>query len=121
VITEDDYLDFLSRMIRKTAVPSDFLFHFGTRQFLFLGYGLADWNWRLVLKNIGNDFTQDDELADPSGKVTLRQTAGQDEEMSSWAIQYRPTRIEVELWNARGVKIYNEDINKFVAGLKQAG
>ena len=52
VITEDDYVDFLSRMADRTAVPALFLKAFRDRHFLFLGYGLSDWNLRLVLRNL---------------------------------------------------------------------
>ena len=39
VITEDDYVDFLSRMTGQTAVPALFMKAFRDRHFLFLGYG----------------------------------------------------------------------------------
>ena len=54
VITEEDYVDFLSRMIGQTAVPAMFTRHFHTRHILFLGYGLHDWNLRVMLKNLKN-------------------------------------------------------------------
>ena len=52
VITEDDYVDFLSRMTSHNAIPSLFMRHFRRRHFLFMGYGLGDWNVRVVLKNL---------------------------------------------------------------------
>ncbi|OLE55110.1 MAG: hypothetical protein AUG51_05630 [Acidobacteria bacterium 13_1_20CM_3_53_8] len=52
VITEEDYVDFLSRMTGHTAVPAIFMPYFRTRHFLFLGYGLNDWNLRVVLRNL---------------------------------------------------------------------
>ena len=52
VITEDDYVDFLSRMTGQTAVPALFMKAFRDRHFLFLGYGLRDWNLRVVLRNL---------------------------------------------------------------------
>ena len=47
VISEEDYIDFLSRMTGQMAIPARFMLHFRDRQFLFLGYGLADWNLRV--------------------------------------------------------------------------
>ncbi len=52
VVTEDDYIDFLSRMTSGTAVPALFASHFRARHFLFLGHSLADWNFRVVLRNL---------------------------------------------------------------------
>src|SRR5258705_9326291 len=52
VITEEDYVDFLSRMMGQTAVPAQFMRHFRTRHFLFMGYGLNDCNLRVALKNL---------------------------------------------------------------------
>jgi hypothetical protein len=48
-------------------------------------------------------------------------TMGEDEdgELRSWAIQFRPSDLEVELWNAKKVKIYDVDINEFVRCLRQ--
>ena len=47
VISEEDYIDFLSRMTGDMAIPARFMLHFRDRQFLFLGYGLADPNLRV--------------------------------------------------------------------------
>ena len=85
VITEEDYVDFLSRMTGQTAVPALFMRHFRTRHFLFLGYGLGDWNFRVVLKNLtgaasaGPASTEDDE---------------EQEDLRWWAIQFRPSVLE---------------------------
>jgi len=110
VITEDDYVDFLSRMTGQTAVPAVFMKHFRERHFLFLGYGLNDWNLRVVLRN----------LRVPLPKVEGEETdnEAEEDELISWAIQFRPSDLEKELWSARRVKIYDLDINEFVKGLR---
>ncbi len=98
VISEDDYVEFISRMTNGTALPNIVWEHLHFRQFLFLGYGLGDWNLRVVLREI------------------FRKTRfGQNK---SWAIQFKPSDLEKELWSQRGVKIYDTDINAFVEGLK---
>ena len=107
VITEEDYIDFLHRMTLQAAVPAQFMSYFSARQFLFLGYGLRDWNLRVVLKNL---------------KAVLRvQDHGNSEqdEDPSWAIQYQPSLLETMLWKKRNVNIYNMDINKFVEHLRR--
>jgi hypothetical protein len=115
VITEDDYIDFLSRMTGQTAVPAQFMRHFRTRHFLFLGYGLRDWNLRVVLKNLRTVLPAADDSAKPPDEEES------EEELRSWAIQYRPSDLETELWNARKVKIYDVDINQFVEKLRARG
>jgi hypothetical protein len=101
VITEEDYIDFLHRMTKEAAVPAQFMSHFSDRQFLFLGYGLRDWNLRVVLKNL---------------KSVLRRDQG---EAPSWAIQYQPSLLEWMLWQKRNVDIYNMDVNEFVDELRK--
>lgn len=121
VITEDDYVEFLSRMSTSAAVPSQFLRHFGDKHFLFLGYGLSDWNWRLILKNMRNQLPEP-EPGDEGGagaKPSPRQAAAADRKLRSWAIQHRPSYLERMLWQARDVLIYDEDINDFAERLEE--
>lgn len=117
VITEDDYVDFLSRMTTQGgAVPSQFMRHFRTRHFLFLGYGLGDWNLRVVLRNLRMVLPPEADAAGAQG-----QAAADEHELTSWAIQRTPTELEEELWRARRVKIYDQDINEFVRGMRGEG
>jgi hypothetical protein len=107
VITEEDYIDFLHRMTLQAAVPTQFMTYFSSRQFLFLGYGLRDWNLRVVLKNLNavlriQDTVKNEEDDDPS-----------------WAIQYQPSLLERKLWERRRVDIYNLDVNEFVTQLRK--
>lgn len=99
VITEDDYIDFLTRMTRNKAIPALFAEPFQQRHFLFLGYGLRDWNLRVVLNRIEKD---------PRWRKRL----------TSWAIQYRPTALERRFWQEHGVEVYDMTIEEFVAKLQ---
>ena len=95
VITEDDYIDFLARMTKNKAIPAIFAEAFQTRHFLFLGYGLNDWNLRVVLNRIERD---------------LRRPRG----IKSWAIQYKPKPLETRFWQERGVEVYDQLLEEFV-------
>ncbi len=107
VITEEDYIEFLSRMTANTAVPSLFLPYFRERSFLFLGYGLGDWNLRVILKNL-------------TKFLPAKCAAGYDEEMlPSWAVQYRPSELECRLWARRNISIFDLTIDEFVAKMKE--
>lgn len=113
VITEEDYVDFLSRMTGETAVPKRFMLEFTKRCFLFLGYGLEDWNLRVILKNLKTVLAR----APASGEKSDVMPSG--ELRRSWAIQYQPSELERMLWDARNVKIYDVDIDTFVAKMRE--
>jgi hypothetical protein len=113
VVTEDDYVEFLSRMAGQTAVPSQFIRHFRSRHFLFLGYGLRDWNLRVLLRSLALA-----PAAVPDAEGAVVPDDASDERVKSWAIQYKPSAIESELWSARDVRIFDESIDDFAAALR---
>ena len=94
VITEDDYVEFLTRMTKNKAIPTIFAEPFKTKHFLFMGYGLRDWNLRVVLNRIGKG-------------------------LPSWAIQDKPSLLEKHIWKGRGVEVYDMTIDAFVKKLQQ--
>ncbi len=99
VITEDDYVDFLSRMPK--VIPSTILEQLQKRHFLFIGYALQDWNVRVVL----NQLTK---LRGPL-------------DHKSWAIETLKKPVEKTLWGARNVTVYDEtSIDAFVKRLRAA-
>jgi len=109
VITEEDYVEFLSRMTTNTAVPSLFYPHFRERSFLFLGYSLRDWNLRVVLNNLSKHFAS-------------RQASGaadDDEVVPSWSIQLHPSELERRLWANKHVHIFDLNLDEFVARMRQ--
>ena len=101
VITEDDYIDFLTRMTRKRAIPAIFAEPFQTRAFLFLGYGLGDWNLRVVLNRLEQDSPRRRDIA-------------------SWAIQRNPSPLEQRFWQERRVEVYDMTLDEFVSKLRSA-
>lgn len=92
VITEEDYIRFLSRM--NNAVPAAFREYFSSRAFLFLGYSLRDWNMRVLLKEVSVS------------------------EITSWAILYQPSAFERTLWERRKVRMYDLKLEEFVAKIR---
>ena len=103
VITEDDYIQFLTRMTRRTVIPNIFARPFQKRPFLFLGYGLYDWNLRVILNRI------QEYRGHPAFK--------------SYAIETLSKPVERRLWGERGVNVYDGlTLETFLAELKkQAG
>jgi NAD-dependent SIR2 family protein deacetylase len=96
VITEDDYIDFLTRMTTRTAFPAIFAEPFEDRHFLFLGYGLQDWNLRVVLNRVQRHLHHGFAL-------------------TSWAIDAFPSPLEQRFWQDRGVEVFEMTIGQFLA------
>ena len=111
VITEEDYVDFLARMTGQTAIPARFMLEFRKRRFLFLGYGLHDWNLRVMLRHLRSALATTETSA-PS-------TTDASEDLRSWAIQRSPSELERALWLARKVNIYDKNIDDFVGELQK--
>jgi hypothetical protein len=109
VITEEDYVEFLSRLTVNAAVPSIFYPYFRERSFLFLGYGLRDWNLRVLLNT----------LSKHRAGGGRRATADEEEALPSWAIQRHPSPLEEQLWRHNNVKIFDCNLEDFVAQLRQ--
>ena len=108
VITEEDYVDFLSRMTTNSAVPSLFYEHFRNRSFLFLGYSLRDWNLRIVLTNLDRYLTRQ-----------RGETGDEEEALPSWSIQRQPSELERRLWETRNVNIFDIALDEFVSKMHQ--
>ena len=111
VIDEDDYTDFLVRVADKAAIPAIFAEAVSTRSFLFLGYSLRDWNFRMILSKIDRDLPY---------SPHARRTGARQERVESWAIQKDASALERKLWETRNVNIFDMDIAEFVARLRQA-
>lgn len=101
VITEDDYIDFLTRMTKNRAIPAILAEAFQSRHFLFLGYSLRDWNLRVVLNRI-----QDSRRAS---------------DITSWSIQYKPSLMERKFWEKRRVEVFDMTLDEFVQDLAVIG
>lgn len=101
VITEDDYIEFLGRLMKTSAIPNIFVDPFQRYPFLFMGYGLYDWNLRVVLNRI-------DKLR---GQQTFK----------SWAIETRSKPLEKEFWSKRNVAVFDDlTLDEFIKKLRKA-
>ena len=81
VITEEDYVDFLTRMTTRTAIPAQFYRWFRERSFLFL---------RLQPARL--------EPARRLEGLTKYLEAGRS---PSWSIQLRPSELDCRVWAAK--------------------
>ena len=99
VITEDHYIDYLSRTDVEDLIPVPLPAMLRNSHLLFLGYGLQDWNLRVILHRIWGD-----------RKLSWK----------SWAIQRTPDMLEKEFWRQRGVDILAVPLRQYVASLAAA-
>jgi hypothetical protein len=97
VITEDHYIDYLTRTELANLVPVTLAAKLRKSHFLFLGYGLRDWNMRVILHRIAGE-----------QKLTYK----------SWAIQRHPTDLDQKFWDRREVDIFDIDLEQYVLQLQ---
>jgi hypothetical protein len=97
VITEDHYIDYLTRTELANLVPVTLAAKLRKSHFLFLGYGLRDWNMRVILHRIAGE-----------QKLTYK----------SWAIQRDPTDLDQRFWDRRDVDILDVDLDGYITQLQ---
>jgi hypothetical protein len=98
VITEDHYIDYLTRTEVANLVPVQLAAKLRRSHFLFLGYSMRDWNLRVILHRIW-------------GQQAL--------DYKSWAIQVDPEPIDREFWSKRGVDILKIRLEDYVDALAE--
>jgi hypothetical protein len=99
VITEDHYIDYLTRTEIAGLIPATLVAKIRHSHFLFLGYSLRDWNLRVILHRLW-------------GSQALRH--------ASWAVQTNSALIDERSWALRNVQILPIDLDEFVGELREA-
>ena len=97
VITEDHYIDYLTRTDISSIVPVTVARKLKRSNFLFLGYGLRDWNLRVILYRIWGE---------------------QKLSYASWSIQLDPDPLDERLWRRRDVEILDIGLEEYVDRLE---
>jgi hypothetical protein len=96
VITEDHYIDYLSRSPVESLVPIQILDKLRDSHCLFLGYTMRDWSVRVFLKRIWG-----------------RQPLG----AKSWAIEPDVDTLEREFWTHSNVDVFTSTAADYVERL----
>jgi SIR2-like protein len=94
VISENQYIDYLTTDVWD-EIPAVLNRRIRDTHFLFLGYGMRDWNLMVVLKRLG--------LIPP--------------EYKAWAVQLNQTRFDVQRWNERRIESLDVDLAEYVNAL----
>jgi hypothetical protein len=98
VITEDDYIGYLTQGPVETLIPVQILNKIRESHLLFLGYRMRDWTLRVFLQRIWGD---------------------QRLEARSWAVDPGPDAVERGLWDRLGVGIVEAPLALFTEEVEQ--
>jgi len=101
ILTENDYVDFFAQDI-LSRIPATILELLRTRRFLFMGYSLEDWNFRVLLKK----------LQSVQRKVV-------DSPNRNWAFLLSADHVEAKFWERRGVNLYEQPLEKVLQTLTE--
>lgn len=101
IITEEQYIEFLTVVGHpEKGIPPLIAEKIKDSTLLFLGYGLADWDFRAMFKG-------------------LVENLGESDRRKSFAIQKDPSPFWAEFWEKKQVIIYNVDLYEFADELEQ--
>lgn len=98
VVTEDNYIEYLSGEVISRLVPVQILARLRKSHCVFLGYDIREWSRRVFLKRVWDT------------PITNE----------SWAVQESPDKLEERLWQKAGagmVTLIDESVQKYIAGL----
>jgi hypothetical protein len=99
VITEDDYIDYLTDTSPNDLIPAHLLAKLLDCHFLFLGYAMRDWNLRVILHRIWEE---------------------REQSWESWAIQRDVQRLDKKMWARHGVELYDLALADYTSKLSEA-
>jgi hypothetical protein len=98
VITEDDYIDYLMNTSPNELIPARLLATLSNSHLLFLGYGMHDWNLRVLLQHISNS---------------------RDLKWNWWAIQLKVGAFDREMWMRRDIALHQISLCDYVKELSE--
>jgi hypothetical protein len=96
VVTEDDYIGYLADGEVASALPVALAARLRRSHLLFLGFGMRDWNLRLVLARVWG--------ADAPA-------------YRSWAVLPGAPPLEREFWRARTIDLVEAPLDEYTAAL----
>jgi len=96
VITEEQYINYLVHADTSDFLPVALRSKLKRSSFLFLGYGLRDWNLRVWLYQIWGE-----------RNVSTK----------SWAIQLNPDSMDEQFWLRHEVRVLNEQLSTYITKL----
>jgi hypothetical protein len=100
VVTEDDYIGFLTESPVENLVPAQLLTKLRESHFLFLGYGVREWSLRVFLRRVWHE-------GEPGATSWAVQASADERDDDFWRT------LEVERFDISPVD-YLTDLERFV-------
>jgi hypothetical protein len=97
VITEDDYISYLSESSVENLIPTQLLTKLRDSHFLFLGYGVREWTLRVFLRRVWHE-------GEPGA--------------TSWAVQASAEELDEDLWRTLEVERFTVTPAEYLADLE---
>ncbi len=102
LITTNDYVQYIALWRdERRGMPKEFRDLLYKNTFLFLGYGLSDWNFRVIWESMITSF--------PNGKF----------EINSYAIKKNVSEFESEIYKRRGIDLIDCDLTYLARALAE--
>jgi TIR domain/SIR2-like domain len=98
VVTEDDYIGFLTESSVENLVPTQLLKKLRDSHFLFLGYGVREWSLRVFLRRVWHE-------GEPGA--------------TSWAVQAGADEVDGDFWRTLDVERFDLAPADYLASLEQ--
>ena len=98
VVTEDDYIGFLSESPVESLIPAQLLTKLRDSHFLFLGYGVREWSLRVLLRRVWHEGA-------PGA--------------TSWAVQAGADEVDDDFWRTLEVERFDLSPADYLAALEQ--
>jgi hypothetical protein len=98
VVSEDDHIAYLAETGIGAVLPVTVAARLRRSHFVFLGYGLVDWSFRVFLQRLW-----------PDEQPAYR----------SWAVQPDATSLERDFWRRRGVDLVDSPLEEAVGRLRE--
>jgi hypothetical protein len=99
IITEDDYIGFLSEGPVENLVPAQLLTKLRDSHFLFLGYDVREWSLRVFLRRVWHE-------GEPGA--------------TSWAVQSGANEVDDDVWRTLEVERFDLSPADYLANLEQS-
>ena len=120
VITEDDYIDYLTRTDISNLIPATLVAKLKHSNILFLGYSMRDWNLRAIFHRIWQEQLRGyrawairQPLSELRAGAPAKTTAARRK-------RELERSLERVFWDARNVTIFDSDLAEYMRALRQA-
>src|SRR5262249_43384069 len=115
VLTEDDYLDFLVNVANDASIiPQPIQRAMTQTSMLFIGYRLADWNFRVVLQTLTRFMEQGVRRRHLAVMLPPKGVAGQEAQVLDYWVKYYE-RLDIQVCWTNAVDFLTELENQWKA------